>query len=263
MKRLFGLILGLVLAVGAMSAANAAVIRYITGVDHETNIATAATKLATSLGGSTATPFTGLDDVTWSGVMASANIIFIGQSAGLASLTATTRANLATWVNGGGVLIVLWDSESLTVVNGIMGASMTWTSPPCCDSVPIPKQSAAAGSTYDSSPATLPRLNDHGAIVASSIPATALNAYDLAGVSYVMSANVGAGSVSFLSWDWCCGDTTADRDAWDNALLSAATFSGFASPRAQASIPTLSEWGLIVMASLLALTALVALRRRG
>ena len=260
MKRFISWVGALLLVVG-MSTANAATIRYYTPTDHSSEIATAASNLAASLGGSSASSFTGFDDATWTTVLASANIIFIGQDAGTAALSATTRTNITSWVNAGGVLIVLWDSSNLDLVNNVMGASMTWSYPDCCDSVPIPRTAAAAGSTYATAPATLPRLNDHGTIVTSSVPVSALSAYTLGADTYAMSARVGAGSVSFLSWDWCCGDTPAERAAWDSALLSAASFSGFA-PAGPTEVPTLSEWSLFVLASLLALGAIVTIRRR-
>jgi hypothetical protein len=74
-----------------------------------------------------------------------------------------------------------------------------------------------------------------------------------------MADKYGAGSVTFLSWDWCCGDTPTTRGEWDSALLAAATYAG---GFAKIEVPTLSEWSLIVMSSLLALSALVVVRRR-
>jgi hypothetical protein len=261
MKRIIGWLGALVLA-ASMSVASAATIRYYGPSSHSAEVATAMNNLATTLGGSTATSFSGTDDVTWTSVLASANIVFLGQSASTGSLSATTRTNIRNWVNAGGVLLVLRDGANLTLLNDVLSASMVFNgSVACCDNVPIPRTPEAAASTYASAPATLPRLNDHGAIVASSIPTGALNAYALGTDSYLMSAGFGAGSVSFLSWDWCCGDSPADRAAWDSALLSAATFSGFA-PQGPREVPTLSEWGVFVLGTLLAAGAIVTLRRR-
>jgi hypothetical protein len=261
MKRFISWV-GVLLLGAAVSMANAATIRYYTPTDHSSAIATAASNLAASLGGSTATSFTGFDDATWTSVLASANIIFIGQDAGTSALSATSRTNIRNWVNAGGVLLVLRDGDNLTLLNNVLSSSMVFNgSVGCCDNIPIPRTPAAAGSTYASAPATLPRLNDHGTIVTSSVPVGALSAYTLGTDTYLMSAGLGAGSVTFLSWDWCCGDSPAERAAWDSALLAAASFSGFA-PVGPTEIPTLSEWGVFVLGSLLALGAIVTIRRR-
>jgi hypothetical protein len=94
--------------------------------------------------------------------------------------------------------------------------------------------------------------------VTSSIPGSALNAYELTGVTHVMSAGVDSGSVSFLSWDWCCGDTGSTRAEWDAVMLVAARFSG----EPPAGVPTLSEWSLFVLSTLLATGAFLTIRRR-
>lgn len=250
---------GVLLLVTGISTANAADIRYYGSSSHSGEVATAASNLATSLGGSTATSFTGTDDATWTSLLASADIVFLGQSSSTSSLSPATRTNIRNWVNGGGVLLVLRDEQNLALLNDVLDSSMVYGDAACCDNVPIPRTPAAAGTSYASAPATLPRLNDHG-VVQSSIPTGAVSAYELGTDSYLLSAGQGAGSVTFLSWDWCCGDSPADRAAWDSALLAAANFSGGGG--AAAPIPTLSEWALMTMAVALAALALVRLRQQ-
>jgi hypothetical protein len=80
------------------------------------------------------------------------------------------------------------------------------------------------------------------------LPADALSLYEIGGVTHVMSAEQSSGSVTFLSWDWCCGDDPDERDAWDQALLAAATFPG---GLRRASAPALSTAALAVLAGLM------------
>jgi hypothetical protein len=260
MKRVFGLILGLMFFVGGMTAASAATIRYSTTDDHPAEIAAAAAKLATSIGGSSAAGFAANDDAAWSSALAVANIILVGQDAGTGSLSASTRTNIKSWVSSGGVLLVLWDSANLALLDGVMDSKMTWVSGGSDSGTPlIPKTASAAGTTFATAPAALGTLNNHGGISTSSLPFGANSMYALGTTTHVMVDRVGAGTAAFLSWDWCCGDTPTTRGEWDSALLAAATFAG---GFAKIEIPTLSEWGLIVMSSLLGLTALVVVRRR-
>jgi hypothetical protein len=248
--------------VGGISAAGAATILHWTeGDNHPSEAVTQAATLATALGGSTSAGFSGTSDGAWSAALATANIIIIPQTSSTSALSATTRSNITAWVNGGGRLMAEWTTENVDLLNSILGSSMTQTFGGSGSGTPlIPRTAAATGTSFESAPASLPTLNNHGGIVTTSLPTGALSMYELSGVTHVMVRQVGSGSVAFMSWDWCCGDTPTTRAQWDSALLAAATFSG-AFVVVPTEIPTLSEWGLIIMSALLGLTALVTVRR--
>jgi hypothetical protein len=263
MKRMFSLILGVMfIAVGVSAASAATILHWTDGDNHPSQAVTQAATLATALGGSTSAGFSGTSDPAWSTALATANIIIIPQTSSTSALSATTRANIATWVNAGGRLIVQHTTENIDLLNSVLGSSIAYVYGGYGTGTPlIPRTAAAVGTTFASAPASLPMLDDHGGIVASSLPTGALSIYELGGTTHVMIRQVGSGAVAFFSWDWCCGDTPAMRAQWDSALAAAATFSGsFAVISTE--IPTLSEWGLIIMSAMLGLTALIAMRRK-
>ena len=130
------LALGLVVGISGTAAAQAPVIRYWTeGASHSAEIAAAMAKLATATGG-TATPFSGTDDPSWEAALAGTDIIFIPQTSSTSSLLPNTRSDIANFVYGGGTLLVLWEDENVSLLNDIMGSSMTWTSGGDSDGLP-------------------------------------------------------------------------------------------------------------------------------
>lgn len=232
---------------------------YSTSVNHNSEIATAGVKLANSLGLPSNSFDPGLD-AQWPAALAGASVIFIGQSSSVDNLSGATVANIASFVAAGGVLAVLRDTDNLDLLNGVLGASMTLESSYSNNSAyDATKQATVAGSTYDTAPALLPNLNDAAAIDYTTLPGGAIAAYvDQYDHAHVMNHPLGSGQVVYLSWDWCCGDSAQDRADWDAALLSAVTLLGITGPP---MIPTLSEFGLSLLAGLMLLGAAVGFRR--
>ena len=201
---------------------------YSSNAAHQAEVTTAANLLASSLGG-TATGFAANNDAAWATAIANANVIWVGQSSGVASLAAGTVTDIATWVSGGGVLLTLRDQPNVDVMNTVLGTSMVIGTTYGSSFADTIKQVATAGSSFDSAPAALTAASDHGALAPASVSGSALVAYVSANVGAwvdVMVQESGSGVAGYLSWDWCCSATVDERAAWDAALYSAATYGG-------------------------------------
>lgn len=242
----------------AATCAGAQDVYYSNNTAHSGDIATAASLLAGSLGG-TAVGFDGNVGAEWATATANASVIFQGQSAQVASLSPAERSNVASFVSGGGTLLLLRATENLDLMNEILSTSMTAGSSTSGSGLPaIPRTTAGDGSSFAGAPATLPTLNDVQPINTASIPGSVLNAYELTGATHVASGILGSGSVTYLSWDWCCGDTPAQRADWDAGLLAAAGFS----PEEPEAVPVARPLVTIPLCLTLALLGVGYLRRR-
>lgn len=223
---------------------------YSQNASHSGEIATAAALLASSMGG-TATAFDSGVNAAQVSALANGDVIFIGQSSETNNIDAPTRTNIASWVSTGGVLLTLRDTDNIALANDLLGTSMSllpsnWNDP---DDEAF-KAPQAAGTSFDSAPASLPPLNDYAAINPATMSEAGYPVYaDQFDAVHVMVQPLGSGFVSYFSWDWCCGDTPQDRADWDAALYSAAVFSDEVG--ATSAIPTLNEWTMLLLASLI------------
>ena len=205
----------------ASTSAQAAVI-YQTNVAHATEIATAANLLASQLG-TTATGVVGSSIGTAVSTASSGDILFIGQS-GFAG-GAADIAGITSFVSSGGIFLKLRDDAG-GLFSGVTGETGVFISDGIGAQNTIGQSSNAAGTTFAGLGAFLPSVNDHGAITSAS----GIDMYNRMGTvplrSHIVTHSVGLGSATWLSWDWCCGATAAQRLAWDDALFAAATFTG-------------------------------------
>lgn len=238
--------------------ASAQTVYYSSTTSHSGEIADAAAALATSLGGS-AVAFDGDVAGEWATATANANVIFQGQSGQVASLSPTERSDIADFVSGGGALLLLRSPENLDLMNEILGTTMTPSGSTSGSGLPeIPRTADGDASNFASAPALLPTLNDKLPIDTASIPGSVLNAYELTGETHIASSGFGSGSVTYLSWDWCCGDTPEQRADWDSALLAAAGFSALP----PVAVPVANPVVLGMLSLMLALFGVRYLRRR-
>ncbi len=139
---------------------------YSSNASHSTAVATAANLLASSLGGA-ATGFVASSDAEWATAIASADVIWIGQGSGVGSVAAGTVTDIATWVSGGGVLLTLRDQPNVDVMNSVLGTSMVIGNQHSTGFPNTIKQAATAGTSFDSAPAELVSLSDHGSLDSS------------------------------------------------------------------------------------------------
>lgn len=238
--------------------ASAQTVYYSSSTSHSGDIATAAAALAASLGGS-AVDFDGDNAAEWATATANADVIFQGQSGQVASLSPAERSDIADFVSDGGALLLLRSTENVDLMNEILGIAMTTSGSVSGSGLPdIPRTADGDASNFSTAPSVLPTLNDKLPIDTASIPGSVLNAYELSGATHIASATFGAGTVTYLSWDWCCGDTPEQRADWDSALLAAAGFT----PRPAVPVPVANPVVLGMLSLMLALFGVRYLRRR-
>src|SRR5207248_269999 len=131
----------------------------------------------------------------------------------------------------------------------------------------ISKTAAAAGTPFAGGPATLPiNLNAVDTVLTSSLPSsqtlpiTSTVIYqDSNGNAAVTLIKYGDGFIVILGWDWFDAQPVGTQDGGWLAVLNTAGNDVVGSR----SIPTLSEWAMILMAGLLVIVGLAALRRPG
>ncbi|MGP6086980.1 hypothetical protein [Antarctobacter jejuensis] len=239
------------LSVSATSS-NAAVI-YDTLTNHSSEVATAAAKLAASLGTS-ASGYAGAGAL---GALSSSDVLFLGQNDNTsASASAAQDAAIKTFVESGGTLIKLWGLD-FSLLNFVSGESFVYEYGGSTGVSDITMTAAAAGTSFDAAPAALPGASNFGALALSSLGGATSVYEGTYGVvrSYGAVKTVGSGHVAFLAWDWCCGTDAAGRDAWDSALLAAATYGSTPSP---VPLPA----GLPLLAGALGLMGFAGWRRK-
>ena len=246
MKRLRKSCFGIAAVLLCPLAANADVV-WDTSVDHSGSVGAAASELASSLGTGISS-FSGASSAGWTAAVAglgAGDVLLLGQRSQTENVSAADVLAIASFVSGGGVLIDLWGEGvgfpyDFDLLNAVTGESLVWE----YGSIPpsIGQTSAAAGTTFEGL-GDLPGVNDHGGITLVSLGG-GISIYENS-LSHVTMFDVGAGHAAFLSWDWCCGATAAQRDQWDAALLAAATFASVPEPGTLA----LLGLGLIGMAA--------------
>ncbi|EPX82357.1 hypothetical protein Salmuc_04082 [Salipiger mucosus DSM 16094] len=201
---------------------------------------------ATTLGNSVST-FTGTDQANWAAAMTGVDALLIPELERSAlTLDSATRSDVADFVGSGGNLVVSasYANNEAALLNAIFGWSLTGGS----GSGAMQLQSAAAGTDFAGGPATLASLNGTYDLLLSSLPSSATAIYADSNSARVFSAEVGAGSVTFLAYDWY--DTATDAD-W-GAVLNTALNVDVSPVPLPAGLPLL----------LAGLGGLVALRRR-
>lgn len=239
-------------AAAVMSLSVSAAVVYDIAVDHPSETGTAASVLATGLGGVGVTAFHGGTDPSWN-VMASAltssDVLLLGQSSDTFRADASATADILAFVTGGGTLIQLWGTE-MSLFSSLVGTSIA-SGFTTSTGTTFSKTAAAAGTSFDGTADPLASASNHGGISLAALGG-GTSIYQSATHSHVTMYSVGAGTVAFLSWDWCCGDSGTTRADWDAVMLAAATYGDAANVSEPTSLAVLG----------LGLVALSAARRR-
>ncbi len=184
-----------------------------------------------------------------------------------AALDAPTRAAIANFVNAGGTVQVHGGTtpNDVNFLNGVFGYSITTNG---YASAPSTKTAAAAGTPFASGPASLTSNSATTQVAAAALPAGAKSIYSPDGGtnSVMFTVANGTGQVIFMGWDWFGAPPQGAADGGWLTLASlvstASATPGGVTPASTASIPTLSEWGLIFMSSILAMVGISRMRRR-
>lgn len=173
--------------------------------------------------GHTVNTFTGFDATAWNNAFSSGEAVLIPElrSNLLGSMDAASRTALAANVSaGGGLIITEGFSSSLSLMNTVFGFSLsagsgsgTWTL----------NGANASGTAFSGGPATIPDNNSTDNVTTASLPGGALALYELGADTSVFTVGFGAGSLTFLGWDWynaLPGPGTQDG-GWNQVLDSA------------------------------------------
>lgn len=141
--------------------------------------------------------------------------IVAGEQSGYTTISASTKSAIASYVSGGGQVIIVNDHNGNTAfLNSVFGYSAVAAYG--CDSsegVGSSKTAAAVGTNFAAGPAQLRNLSCTAALNAASLPSGVKTMYAGTGTSQVFTANYGSGNMAWLGWDYCCG-STAYEDDW-------------------------------------------------
>jgi hypothetical protein len=178
-----------------------------------------------------------------------------------AALDAPTRTLIANFVSGGKTIQVHGGTSpnDVNFMNGIFGYTLTTNG----QAVSAATLTAAASTTqFATGPATVSPNSAVTQVATANIPAGGTCIYDLnAGADCVVfTVPEGTGEVIFLGWDWF---GAPPQGAADGGWLEVADLISVAAagPSTPATIPTMSEWGMMLLSSLMAMAAIVTLRR--
>jgi len=208
------------LALALPAFASAARTLYASGHDLD------AARLAT-FGGNTAVDpgvagFDGCSDSEWATALARTDydVLVVGEDAAECSspLSASTLTSIANYVRGGKPIILTGShGDENDFLNAIFGFSTTNAAEDDTESLSGTLQPGATGTPFAGGPSTL-HSEDLTEILGST-PGTAI--YTSPEGVWVFATPFGAGSVTYLGWDYCCGDTEAFMDDWYRVLDSA------------------------------------------
>ncbi|NNF43743.1 MAG: IPTL-CTERM sorting domain-containing protein [Phycisphaerales bacterium] len=209
--------------------------------------------------GHTVTTFTGTSGPEWSAALAGQFILAIPELENgnlAAALSPAAASELVTFVSNGGCLLRFAElrGSNNDFLNPVFGFSLTECSISGWDIT-----AAATGTAFDGGPASLPDNNGTNTLTTASLPAGSASIYERAGCTAVAVIPFGAGQIIDLGWDWFSatpGGGTQDGGWID--VLGRAVLECDPNP---AAIPTVSEWGLIVLALLLLTAGTVIIRR--
>lgn len=182
--------------------------------------------------GHTSTVFSDTD-AGWAGVLSGANgsfdAILVGENI-YRSLSPATKSSIASYVTGGGRIIVASDHVGNTAfLNSVFGFATTLNYGCVSDeSVAGSLQPAATGTEFAGGPATVANLSCTSALNSASLPAGAESIYSGTGTSVAFGAEYGAGRVVWLGYDFYGSASTAMHiDDWYLVLDSSILFTGF------------------------------------
>jgi hypothetical protein len=216
----FALIASLVLALPAF--ASAAQILYASGHDLD------ATRLQ-NLGGNTlADPgsghapnagFDGCSDSEWAGALARTDydVLVVGEDAADCSpaLSDSTLTSIANYVRGGKpIVFTASHGHENDFLNALFGFNTTNAASDNGENLSGTLQPGATGTPFAGGPGIL-HSEDLSEILGST-PGTTI--YSGNEGTWVFMVPFGAGSVTYLGWDYCCGGTASNIDDWYRVL---------------------------------------------
>jgi len=136
------------------------------------------------------------------------------------SLDAAARAAIASYVSGGGGLLMFDRSsfETPNLLNAVFGYSLVGGSISGDQTL---NAIAAAGTVFAGGPATVPQSDATEPFDTASLPAGALSIYSQGTGTSVFVTDFGSGRIGFLGFDWFEVPTPTE---WETVLGSAVTY---------------------------------------
>jgi hypothetical protein len=177
-----------------------------------------------------------------------------------AAIDAAARTALADFVSSGGIFIGFGSNEDryISLVNAVFGFSLSsgsYGDPYSLNAID------AAGTSFEGGPASLPYNNDTTDIDDASLPPSTKIIYNSGSDVGVFMAPFGSGWVIFIGWDWFDAAPTGSLDnGWLSVLNAAVTVNAETPPTV--GVPTMNEWGTIILSLLVAGSTILFLRRR-
>jgi hypothetical protein len=269
LRRVGLLVVGLALVVPTGYAADVALFNNVTYVDWSPGATgSEASNLYDTLlsQGHTVTTFTGITAADWTTATAGQDVLAIPELENgdlNAALDAAARTAIASYVQSGGVLWVFGSSSAnaFNLLNAVFGYSLSGGA----NGSPYPlNNSDAIGTSFEGGPVTLPYNDDTTGITASSLPPGSRVVYEAntgPADSMVTLIPEASGWIVFFGWDWYNAAPTGTEDGGWLEVLDRGTNPGGA-PLILANIPTLSEWGVIVLVLMLGSAGAFLIARR-
>jgi hypothetical protein len=211
------------------------------------------------------TTFDGITAADWATATAGKDVLAIPELENgdlNAALDAAARTAIASYVQGGGVLWVFGSSadNAYDLLNSIFFCCISGGA----DDAPYPlNNSDAIGTPFEGGPVSLPYNDDTTGIVSSSLPPGSKVIYEAASGpadSIVSLIPEGSGWIVFFGYDWYNAAPTGSYDGGWLEVLDRGTELGTA-PEPK-SIPTLSEWSMLLLVLMLATAGAILIARR-
>ena len=206
--------------------------------------------------GHTVTVFTGATTATWGPALTAADMVIIPEpeTGNLAAyVDAGVEAAIRGYVNAGRSLQFVTDYSNSA--NAIFSFSVGRTGMGTATLNAV----NAAGTAFAGGPATIPANNGSGGVATASLPVGSLCMYDSGGNCAVAVIPYGAGRVIHTSWDYFDAAPAGSQDGGWVAVQGRIVAQYSVIP---ATVPTLTEWAMILFGLVLAGFAVLTLQRR-
>lgn len=254
----------LTLALSTAQAANVAFFNSAAYVDQPQEALNLRTTLVTN--GHTIADINGIALADFTTGLAGADILVIPelQNGDLyADLDAPTRALILNFVNSGGTLQLHGGTtpRDVNFLNGIFSFTLATNGAIAAGNSTLTAE--AASTQFATAPATVTNNSAVTRVSAAALPggATCIYTPDAGTNCVLFTVPVGAGEVIFMGWDWFAAPPQGVADGGWLAVADLISVAA-AAPPAVASIPTLSQWGLIFLGVILAGVTALTLRRQ-
>lgn len=182
-----------------------------------------------------------------------------------AGLDAATRTLIQTFVNNGGTLQIHGGTppNDVNFLNGIFGYALVTNGTLFAGSSTLTV--AAASTQFATAPASVTNNSAVTQVSMAGLPAGATCIYTPdAGTNCVLFVvDYGAGEVIFMGWDWY---NAPPQGAADGGWLSVANLISVAAGGGAVTttgVPSLSQWGVLLLSGLLLAAVFVQRRRQG